>query len=324
VLQLRIAVPVERASVVLHELERLDIVHEVAHLPGCARKPAGDLVLCTVPREAVSALIDALRALGVDERGSVVVTPVVATVSASADAASEQAGGLSSDAVVWEQVEGQMKSAAELSTSYLAFIAVAGILAAIALLTDSVVLIIGAMVVGPEFGPLSALSVGVVRRQWGLARRGAATLLLGFAFAIVMAYLATRLFMVAGMAPATWSGAGHPFTAFVARPDGFAPVVAGLAGFVGMLSLTTSQSGVLIGVFISVTTIPAAGNIAVAAAYGHGPELRGSAAQLGINLGIMIVVGLVTLAVQRHRYAGRLDDVLARLTRRLGGRRSSG
>lgn len=322
-LQLRVAVPSPQAPGVLAALDAMPIIHELAHLPGCARKPAGDIILCSVPREAASAVIDALRELGVDDAGggAIVVTPVVASLSATADAASDEAGGLSSDAVVWEALDGQMKAAAELSASYLAFITVAGLLASIALLTDSVVLVIGAMVVGPEFAPLSALGVGVVRRQWGMARRAALTLLLGFAVAVLASFVATEVFIATGMAPHAWTGAGHPFTAFVARPDAYAPVVAALAGFVGMLSLTTAQSGVLVGVFISVTTIPAAGNMAVAAAYGNRAELWGSALQLLINLGVMVVAGVLTLVVQRHRYARRLDAVLAWVSRRAGGRR---
>ena len=45
-----------------------------------------------------------------------------------------------------------------------------------------------------------------------------------------------------------------------------------------MLSLTSAKSGALIGVLISVTTIPAAANIGVAAAFGDWPEWRGAMA----------------------------------------------
>ena len=48
----------------------------------------------------------------------------------------------------------------------------------------------------------------------------------------------------------------------------------------GVLSLTSAKSGALIGVLISVTTIPAAANIGVAAAYGDGEEWRGAMVQL--------------------------------------------
>ena len=48
-----------------------------------------------------------------------------------------------------------------------------------------------------------------------------------------------------------------------------------------MLSLTSAKSGALIGVLISVTTIPAAANIGVAAALGDWSDWRGAMAQLG-------------------------------------------
>ena len=66
-------------------------------------------------------------------------------------------------------------------------------------------------------------------------------------------------------------------TSFISRPDAFAVVVAVLAGVVGMLSLTEGRSGALIGVLVSVTTIPAIGNIGAAAAYGSGTTPEGRA-----------------------------------------------
>ncbi len=52
-----------------------------------------------------------------------------------------------------------------------------------------------------------------------------------------------------------------------------------------MLSLTNAKSGALIGVLVSVTTIPAASNIGVAAAYGEWDAAVGALQQLLINLG---------------------------------------
>ena len=51
--------------------------------------------------------------------------------------------------------------------------------------------------------------------------------------------------------------------------------------------------------FISVTTVPAAGDIALSIAVGAGDQLAGSAAQLGINLLGMTLAGIATLLVQR-------------------------
>ena len=67
----------------------------------------------------------------------------------------------------------------------------------------------------------------------------------------------------------------HELTGFISEPDFFSFFVAFVAGTVGILSLTNAKSGALIGVLISVTTIPAASNIGVAAAYGDWNEAGG-------------------------------------------------
>ena len=57
-----------------------------------------------------------------------------------------------------------------------------------------------------------------------------------------------------------------PLTGFIWQPDRWSFVVALLAGVAGTLSLTAGRSNALVGVFISVTTVPAAGNLALALA----------------------------------------------------------
>ena len=51
-------------------------------------------------------------------------------------------------------------------------------------------------------------------------------------------------------------------TEFIYQPGVLSLIVALLAGAAGMLSLTSSNSAALVGVFISVTTVPAAGYVA--------------------------------------------------------------
>ncbi|MGH9393357.1 MAG: DUF389 domain-containing protein, partial [Terriglobales bacterium] len=159
----------------------------------------------------------------------------------------------------------------------------ATLLAAIGVVTDSQITIVGAMVVGPEFGPLAGLAVGLVRRRAQIARRGAIALAIGFPAAIVVTALLTVLGRAAGLVSAS-DLAGHRETNFIYHPGWFSLITALVAGTAGMLSLTSSKSAALVGVFISVTTIPAAGNAAVAGVLGKWNETWESAAQLGINL----------------------------------------
>jgi hypothetical protein len=81
-------------------------------------------------------------------------------------------------------------------------------------------------------------------------------------------------------------------------------VVAVLAGCAGVLSQTAGRSNALVGVFISVTTVPAAGDLALSTAVWAPRQMGGSAAQLGINLAGMTLAGVATLLLQRTIWRG--------------------
>jgi uncharacterized membrane protein len=95
------------------------------------------------------------------------------------------------------------------------------------ILTDSIILIIGAMVVGVEFGPLAGLSVALVQRQLALARRSAIALAVGFPAAIAATFLGTLPMRALGPAPEGLTE--HPETIFISDPNAWSIVVALLA-----------------------------------------------------------------------------------------------
>jgi uncharacterized membrane protein len=86
-----------------------------------------------------------------------------------------------------------------------------------------------------------------------------------------------------------------------------------------MLSLTSAKSGALVGVLISVTTIPAASNIGVASAYGDWSDAGGAALQLGINLSGIVLAGVITLFVQRRYFVMRRRKHLTEPARSAAG-----
>ena len=76
---------------------------------------------------------------------------------------------------------------------------------------------------------------------------------------------------------------------------------------IGVVSLVEARTGGLIGVFISVTTIPAAADIGVSTAFGNWNEALGSLAQLLLNVAILIAVGAIGLVVQQRIWQGLRD-----------------
>ena len=175
------------------------------------------------------------------------------------------------------------------------------------------------MVVGPEFGPIAGLCVAAVQRRGDLVKRSLLPLAIGFPLGITAALLFALAINELGLTPAGFSPAHHPNTDFISNPDEFSFLVAVFAGAAGVLSLTSAKSGALVGVLISVTTIPATANIGVAAAYGDWSESGGAVAQLAVNLSAILLAGIVTLFIQRKVYQHRRVEHLHDEARELAG-----
>ncbi|GAA4217867.1 DUF389 domain-containing protein [Actinocatenispora rupis] len=298
-LHIRVITPSELTETVTGVCAESVAVTNVVVLPGVAREPAGDLVQFDLAREAADAMLSRLRDLGIDRTGSISVENVDVSISAAATTAEEAAPGYDDDAVVWDELDARTAADARLSWAFLAFLALATQIAAIGALLDQPILIVGAMVLGPEFGAVAAICFGVVRRDRLRIVLATRTLVVGFlaAIAVTTACAAVSRWPLGWIQPSMLDD--RPLTDFIVHPDRWSFVVAVLAGIAGILSITAAKSSALVGVFISVTTVPAAGNIAVAIPLGHWGEVGSSAVQLGVNLAGMFVAGVATLAVQR-------------------------
>lgn len=298
-LHLRITTPPDLTDRVLAVFADDRAVSNLAVLRGASVTPPGDLVLVDVAREGANEIVASLDALGVPETGTLHVEPVTTWVSRAGFEAERRTPGSSADAVVWAEVTQRAYEESELNWTYLSFMTLATLLASIAVILDSQILVIGAMVLGPEFVAIAALGLAAVRGRWHLFRIAARTLLAGFAIAIALTTLLALVARAVGWVVAEDVTRERPGTAFIYTPDKWSFIVAVIAAAAGVLSLTSAKVGGLSGVFISVTTIPAAGNVALGLAFGLEDEIRGSTLQLGLNLTGMVIAGAATLALQQ-------------------------
>lgn len=307
-LHLRITSPAELTDGVLAIMANDPAVSSLSVMRGAAIRPQGDVVLADVAREGANAIIDQLHGLGLHETGSIHAEPVQAWLSEEGLIAERRTPGSSADAVVWVDVTNRAYEDSELNWTYLSFMVLATLIASIAIVLDSQILVIGAMVLGPEFGAVAAVGVALVRRRFSLLALSARTLLVGFAVSILATTVAALIGRALGWITVDDVTGPRPQTAFIYTPDRWSFIVAVIAAAAGVLSLISAKSGGLSGVFISVTTIPAAGNVALGLAFGAGHEIWGSTLQLLINLTGMALAGWATLAVHQalwRRFARR-------------------
>ena len=298
-LHLRVVCPPDHTEAVVTTLREHPGVAHVVLLQGAAVAPKGDVVEADVAREATDEIIAALCELELDHTGGITLEQVDTALSDAADEAERRAPGDAADAVVWEELVARAGEESKLNGTFLAFLAIACVLAAVGVITDSPVTIVGAMVVGPEFGPLAAIAAGLVRRRWDLVRRASLALAAGFPLAMAVTAGCTALGNAAGLFDASAiAGDGHQVD-FVYEVGPWSLIVALLAGAAGMLSMTSAKSAALVGVFISVTTVPAAGYASVAAILGDWQRAAQSIGQLAVNLVGIVVAATVVLLLRR-------------------------
>ncbi|MFC4950828.1 DUF389 domain-containing protein [Pseudonocardia sp. GCM10023141] len=298
-LHMRVIAPIESTGAVRDLLLGEPGATHVTVLPGVALQPVGDVVEADITREAVDAVLEQLCGLGIDRAGGITLETIDTSLSDAADAAEEAAPGDPSDAVIWDELVARTGEESRLSFSFQAFLTIACLLAAIGAITNSSVTVVGAMVLGPEFGPLAAVAVGLVLRRGDLLRRGAVAIGVGFPLAMAVTAGAALLFDATGLL-ATGALDHLDQVDFIYKVGPFSFIVALLAGAAGVLAMTSAKSASLVGVFISVTTVPAAAFASVAVVEGRWAEAGGSALQLVVNLAGIVIAAVGVLLLSRR------------------------
>lgn len=297
-LQLRLVVPNECTEPVLALVAGDDTVISASFHPGAAVKPAGaDVVVCDVLREHASDLIERLEALGVSRTGEISVLEIEATRSEPAHQARRRTPGRGSDVVVWETLEDQIHQDAVPSVAFFCFMAAAAVIATVGIVLDSAVVIVGAMVVGPEYGPLAAAALALYHRRWAVARSALGVLVSGLVLVTAVAAVTTFCFDV--LETHVVAAEGRFFTRFVVDPNVYSAIVAFAAGLVGVMAIGLGRSGALTGVIVSATTLPAAAGMGVNAAFGEWSDVGLGAIQLGINVACLLAGSLAALVGYR-------------------------
>jgi uncharacterized hydrophobic protein (TIGR00271 family) len=306
VLRLRVSVEPERADEVVRALGREAGVSQVAHLRAVVAGTGDDLVTASVRESSVDEVLSALRTLGVVRRGNVTFVRERVFMPGPMPWSMPRLDPGSRD-IVWEEIEGQAGFSAQLAPRYLLLMGLAGLIAAVGIMQNSTVPIVGAMAVSPDLLPLVALGYGVAVRRARIARQALVTLSAGLAAAVLLAGATALVARVLGL-EAEVADEAILLVGFVADPSVLGALVAFAAGVAAMLSFESQLGGAAVGVAISITTIPAAAAMGVTAVQGSWPDLLGAVVVLSTNLLCVVAGGALTVLLQRRfesRRSGR-------------------
>ncbi|MFJ9814184.1 DUF389 domain-containing protein [Streptomyces sp. NPDC101151] len=278
------------------------VVVRAAHAPG------GDALECDVLRGVANGVLADLRELGVDRTGSIAVDDVDMMFSQHAEQMEADQPSALVHAPLWAAVEAHIRAEGTYPPSFYLFLVIAGLIGSVGIMTNSQILIVAAMVVGPEYNAITSVALGLDRRNRRRVREGVRALTAGFSLATVVTLGFAALARAFHLQSEAFELGLRPVSHLIDTPDFFSVAVAVLAGIVGIVSLTEARGSALLGVFISVTTIPAASDIAVSLAFADWDQAWGSLLQLLVNVVVLVAVGVLTLRLQRrlwHRAARR-------------------
>jgi uncharacterized hydrophobic protein (TIGR00271 family) len=204
-----------------------------------------------------------------------------------------------SDVQVWAEIVGRADENAKLASTYLVFMATAGIIAGIGVLTGSAVLLVGAMAISPDLLPISAGAIGIVERRWRLAVKAVRVLLIGLATGALGAFAATVALRLFDRVPEDLRLADTAMGEALTELGPGSLMVAAVAGVAGMMAFE-HPGGAAVGVAISVTTIPAAAYIGAAMAMGRDDPMWGALTVLLANLVMLFAASTATLRLQQR------------------------
>jgi uncharacterized hydrophobic protein (TIGR00271 family) len=303
-LRLTALCPPDQTEAIVAALQEQPDTQNVLCMRGVEVESGHDMVTAFVPRGAIDVVLERLRALRRWGAGELTLLDVDLVVREDDDGGEEETIG-------WERILDRAQGEARLTRWYLIFMAVAGLLAAIGLVADLPIVIVGAMSVSPDLAPVNAIAVALVAGAMHRMLRGLRTLAVGLGMATLVAYLAMQAFLVTGLLDRGAVEINQTLVTFVSVVDPFTVIVALAAGVAAMVAFVTDQGTSAVGVAISVTTIPAASYLGIMLAGGFFNQAAGSLRVLIVNILCVMLAQAVTLILVRLWRQRRLRRQLA-------------
>ena len=192
---------------------------------------------------------------------------------------------------------------AALTPRYMIYMTLAGVLAGVGLLANSVPILVGSMIIAPALPPVALIAFGVVHGRASLVARGAGIAVLGLGAAAVAAVLVALLMQVTGVIPPGTELFGKPMLEERVRPGWWTLAAALAGGVVGVVALTEKKTDTLIGTVAALALVPAGAAAGIAALAADADRTLGGLLLLGTNFAMIVAMGILALAVLRREAA---------------------
>ena len=301
---LEITVAAGATDQLVSELEVMAGVISISVHRGVSVKPPGDVVSAAV----LNGQVDAVMSL-VDQAGKHGATSVsTAGLDSLVDSESQDAVRVDVDEALWEEAETALRRHTRLTPNFFLTTAAGGVIIACGLssasgVTEATALVAGA-IIAPVFEPLARIALGVVTRHSFTVTRGISSALLGYVTLVVVSLL-TMLLLRAG---------GHGFVGEflhsstvheVEYPPLTNLIISAAAAVAGVVMISAGRFTQLAGPLVALQLLPASVCVGVAVELGDGGIAARSLGRLAIDVGIVLLAGLIVFAYKHAAVHGR-------------------
>lgn len=301
---LEITVATEATEQLVSELGEMAGVISISVHRGVSVKPPGDVVSAAV----LNGRVDTVMSL-VDQAGKHGATSVsTAGLDSLIDSESQDAVRADVDEALWEEAETALRRHTRLTPNFFLTTAAGAVVIACGLssssgVTEATALVAGA-IIAPVFEPLARISLGVVCRHSFTVTRGIASALVGYLTLTVVSLL-TMLVLRAG---------GHGFvdeflnssTVHEVEYPPLTNLIISAAGAVaGVVMISAGRFTQLAGPLVALQLLPASVCVGVAVDLGDSGIVARSLGRLAIDVGMVLLAGLIVFAYKHAVVHGR-------------------
>lgn len=297
---IQLTVPSERTDTLLDDLQRIE-PHTLRIHRGASLRPPGDLVTLEVNNQRLTAVMRVAEDHGLGEPGGVALSTAepLSLVSHGYTALSREEGG-----TTWEELEREMSQDSTMTGDRVLVMAIAGVIAGLGIVSGSVHVVVGAMIIAPGFQPFARFVLGLVNRSrtW---RGGLGDVFLAYGALVGGSAAASILSVLLGASALDSGASGYlgadPLVSYWTTTTWVGVAVGAVAAICGGLLLAINRTVLTAGVMVALALVPTAAIVPMALVAGD-PALAGRAGlRFLIEVGLVVAgTGLVFARKLRH------------------------
>jgi hypothetical protein len=299
---IEIVSPYEKTDALEKEINNVKGVLNLQMLRQASVQPPGDVLQVTIPNRHLQELMRVLDRSGLGQENGISLN--------SSQPGSVITTGLSyridrdSNEATWEEMEMIISKGSNANVNTLLIMAIAGSLAIAGIVTNTLHIVIGGMLVAPGFMPIIRIPLGLVARHEGWYR-GLIDVLKGYGALISGAVLTTLAMQAMGYDVVAGATSYHvmdkKLLEYWTTIDGPGLLASAVSALAGAILLATNRSIFTSGVMIGLALVPAAALIGLALTVGHW-ELAGKAfLRFGLDVLLVLVIPLLFFYRERVR-----------------------